>query len=210
MKKLLIFTAIVLFGFTNVNAQEEIQIGVKGGVNFSTISSDNFDSFENRTCFQFGIQSEIPISETFSFGPELLLNCVGAKYSEDYSSLDGTVKSINADLEGEIKLTYLSIPLMAKFYVSEEFSLEIGPQVSFLLSAKDEYVFFGGETEEDDIKEYIKGLDLGANIGLGYKLEGGLNFGARYTLGLTDGNDGYEEGGTYKNSVIQAFVGYFF
>ena len=209
MKKLLIFTAIVLFGFTNVNSQEEIQIGVKGGVNFSTISSDNFDSFENRTCFNFGIQSEIPLCETFSFGPELLLNCVGAKYSEDFSSFDTTVKSINSDLEGKIKLTYLSIPLMAKFYVSEGFSLEIGPQVSFLLSAKDDYVYFE-ESEEVDIKEYIKGLDLGANFGLGYKLEGGLNFGARYSLGLTDGNDGYEEGGTYKNSVIQAYVGYFF
>ena len=209
MKKLLIFTAIVLFGFTNVNSQEEIQIGVKGGVNFSTISSDNFDSFENRTCFNFGIQSEVPLSETFSFGPELLLNCVGAKYSDDFSSIDGSVKSINADLEGEIKLTYLSIPLMAKFYISEGFSLEVGPQVSFLLSAKDEYDYFG-ETGEDDIKDHIKGLDFGVNMGLGYKLEGGLNFGARYSLGLTDGNDGFEEGGTYKNSVIQAFVGYFF
>ena len=67
-----------------------------------------------------------------------------------------------------------------------------------------------GESDEDDIKEYVKGLDVGANVGLGYKLEGGLNFGARYSLGLTDANDGYEDGGTYKNNVFQVFVGYFF
>jgi len=205
MKKLLIFTVIVLFGLTNVKAQEEVQFGVKGGVNFSTINSDNFDSFESKTCMHFGVVAEIPISANFSFQPEILYSCQGADYSEDYSEFDITVKSTNATFEGTVKLNYINLPLMAKFYVSEGFSLEVGPQVGFLLSATDE-----GEGYDDDIKEYIKGLDIGANVGLGYKLEGGLNFGARYTLGLTDGNDGFEEGGTYKNSVIQAYVGYFF
>ncbi len=208
MKKLLIFTAIVLFGFTNVNAQEEMQFGVKGGLNISNITGDDVDSFDSRTCMHFGVVMELPISEKFSFQPELLYSCQGADYSEDFIDLDGTIKSVNAAYEGTVKLDYLNIPLIAKLYVSEGFSLEIGPQVGFLISAKDEYDW-NGNTGEEDIKEYVKGLDIGAVIGVGYKLEGGLNFGGRYNLGLTDANDGYEVG-TYKNGVIQAYVGYFF
>ncbi len=208
MKKLLIFTAIVLFGFANVNAQEEMQFGVKGGLNISTITGDDVDSFDSRTCMHFGVVMELPISEKFSFQPELLYSCQGADYSEDFIDLDGTIKSVNAAYEGTVKLDYLNIPLIAKLYVSEGFSLEIGPQVGFLISAKDEYDW-NGDTGEEDIKEYVKGLDIGAVIGVGYKLEGGLNFGGRYNLGLTDANDGYEVG-TYKNGVIQAYVGYFF
>ena len=52
MKKLLIITAILLFGFTNVNAQE-VNFGAKAGVNFATITSDIFDSFDGRTCFPY-------------------------------------------------------------------------------------------------------------------------------------------------------------
>ncbi len=59
----------------------------------------------------------------------------------------------------------------------------------------------------------MKGTDFGVNLGLGYKMENGLNFGARYNLGLSDNldvDDFEAEGAEYKNSVIQISVGYFF
>jgi len=195
MKKLLFFTAIVLFGFTYVSAQD-CNFGAKVGVNIATLNSDNFDSFDNRTSFHLGFVAEIGITETFSFQPELVYSSQGSGYSED-------------DFEGTVKLNYLNVPLIAKIYVAEGFSLEAGPQIGLLLSATDEGEFDGGSYDED-IKEFIKGLDIGVNLGVGYKLESGLNFGARYNLGLVDVNDDYEEGGTYKNGVIQAYLGFFF
>ena len=213
MKKLLIITAIFLFGFTSVKAQEEVQFGVKGGLNLSTISTDSdFISFDSKACIQFGIVAEIPISESFSFQPEILYDCLGADYEfDDIFDLPTETTKAAADYSGTIKLSYLNIPLMAKYYVAEGFSLEAGPQVGFLLSAKDEYEY-PGDSGEDDIKEHVKGIDFGINIGLGYKLEGGFNFGARYNLGLTDANDNPEElGDIYlKNRAFQVFVGYFF
>ena len=206
MKKLLIIIAVVLFGFTNVNAQEEMQFGVKGGVNISTITGDDVDSFDSRTCMHFGVVMELPISDKFSFQPELLYSCQGSDWSED-EFIESVVKSTNATYEGTYKVDYLNIPLMAKFYVSEGFSLEAGPQVGLLLSAKAE-----GDFADPDLKDYLKGIDFGVNFGLGYKLEGGLNFGARYNIGLSDTNDDQDYLGdsTYKNSVIQAYVGFFF
>ena len=202
MQKLLIITVIVAFMLTSCAAiqkrptetakAKDVNVGAKTGANFATINSDNFDSFDNRTAFHVGLVAEFGISETFSFQPELLYSSQGSDYSDP--GFDGT-----------IKLDYLNVPLMAKFYVGEGFSLEVGPQVGFLLSATDE-----GDGYDIDMKDYVKGIDFGVNVGVGYKLDGGLNFGARYNLGLTDVNDGYEEGGTYKNGVIQAYVGYFF
>ncbi|NNK76878.1 MAG: PorT family protein [Maribacter sp.] len=193
MKKLLFFTAIVLFGFTYVSAQE-IDFGAKAGVNFATITGDDLDSFSSRTAFHLGFVAEIGITEKFSFQPELLYSAQGADYSED-------------GFEGSVKVDYLNLPLMAKFYVAEGFSLEAGPQVGFLLSAKD--VYDGGE---DDWSDITKGIDFGLNFGVGYKLESGLNFGARYNLGLSDVNNDPEYLGdsAFKNSVIQAYLGFFF
>jgi len=211
MKKNLIITMILLFGLTIVNAQNNIEFGLKGGVNLADITGDEVDSFDGRTCFHFGVMAEFSISDSFSFQPELLYSCQGSDYSESFESIDTGFKSINADTyEGTIKVDYLNIPLMAKYYVGENFSLEAGPQVGFLLSAKNEYNY-PGDSGEEDIKDYVKGIDFGVNFGLGFKLESGANFGARYNLGLSDNNDDPDlANATYKNSVIQFSLGYFF
>jgi len=197
MKKKLIFTVVAFFGFLAMNAQD-INFGAKAGVNFASITGDDTDDLDMRTSLHVGVVAEIVISETFSFQPELLYSAQGAKESIE-----------NVDLT--FKVDYLNLPLMAKFYVGEGFSLEAGPQIGFLLSSK-----FEGEEDGNsmsvDMKDYLKGIDFGLNLGFGYKLESGLNFGARYNLGFSDLNDSEEEFGTssIKNSVIQAYVGFFF
>ncbi|WP_400080091.1 porin family protein [Winogradskyella sp. R77965] len=197
MKKVLLFFVTAFFGIAVVNAQ--VSFGAKAGVNLSDISGEIVDSFDGRTSLFFGAVAEIQISEQFSFQPELLFSSQGSDYSEDF---DGE------DFEGTVKVNYLNVPLMAKYYVAEGFSIEAGPQIGFLLSAKDEY-----EDQEDDIKDFLKSTDFGVNFGLGYKLDSGLNFSARYNLGLSDNidADGFEtDGAEYKNSVIQIGLGYFF
>ncbi len=111
MKKVLLVTAIAVLGLATVNAQE-IKFGAKGGLNFASITGDNIDESGLTTGIHFGVLAEIPLSEKFSFQPELL-----------YSS-----QALN--------LNYLNIPLMGKYYLTKGFSLEVGPQIGFLLSAK--------------------------------------------------------------------------
>jgi len=197
MKKLILFAALAIFVIANTNAQ--VNFGAKAGVNFSDITGDDVDSFTGRTGFHVGFVAEIMITETFAFQPEIMYSAQGSDYEEHYEGEDYT---------GEAPIDYINVPLMAKLYLGEGgFSVEAGPQVGLLMSAK-----FKEDGEEVDIKDDLKSTDFGVNLGLGYKMESGLNFGARYNLGLSNANDSddIDGGAEYKNSVIQLSVGYFF
>lgn len=183
MKKILLLAVVTVLGFTNVNAQK-IKFGAKGGLNFATISGDDTKGINAVTSFNFGILSEIPISDKFSFQPELTYSGQG------YSFNDNTVA-----------LNYLNIPLMGKYYLTKGLSVEAGPQIGFLFSAKNEKV---------NVKDSFNTVDFGVNFGLGYKLDNGLNFGARYNLGLPDINNVDNSSSKNKNGVFQVSVGYFF
>ena len=217
MKKINLTLVIAIITILSVNAQTTF--GVKAGANFSSFAySDSYgedDDEKARTSMHFGAVAEIQISDKFSLQPELLYSSLGTKWEwsgPDYSGEDA------------VKVNYLTVPVMAKYYVAEGFSLEVGPQIAFLLSAKYEWnETYDGESDSgsEDYKEYLKNVDFGLNFGVGYKLDSGLNFGARYYLGLSnieeeeDGYDGrgddYDEGDYWmKNRVFQISVGYTF
>ena len=192
MKKLFLLAVIAVFGFTTVNAQE-ISFGAKAGLNLASVTGDETEDLDGRTAFHFGVVAEIGISDKFSIQPELLYSAQGA--TESFEGIDI-----------DLNLDYINLPVMAKFYVADGFSLEAGPQIGFLTSAKAK-----ADGEEEDVKDFVKGSDFGANFGVGYKLESGLNFNARYNLGLSNLNDG-EDSDDFKNQngVFQISIGYFF
>ena len=199
MKKLVLTTVLAIFTVVSLSAQTSF--GVKAGVNFSSINGDEADSFDGRTGFHVGGVVDISVSDNFSVQPEVLYSAQGADYSDEMYS-------------GSYKLDYLNVPVMAKFRVGEGFNVEVGPQFGFLLSAKDEYDSSGGDSGEDDVKDYTKSVDFSANVGLNYKLESGLNFGARYTIGLSELND-FGDMSEYmdvkwKNNAFQVYLGFFF
>ena len=198
MKKVLFFV-IALATFSFANAQD-ISYGLKAGLNYSnwSFSDADMDYFDSRLSFHVGGVVEFGLSDKFSVQPELLYSSVGAKM--DISEAPTRVASENYIYA----LDYLSIPVMAKYYVAEGFSLELGPQIGVLLSAKIKY---DGETE--DVKDLFKSTDFGAGIGAGYKMENGLFINARYVLGLSNVlEDSGDEWG--KNNAFQFSLGYKF
>lgn len=182
MKKLLFCLAIAVFGIANLNAQD-IDFGVKAGLNFTSISGDDVPDSGMNTDFHFGVMAELSITDKFSFQPELLYS--GQGFSTDQNT---------------ILLNYINVPLIAKYYLTKGLSLEAGPQIGFLISAKNENV---------DIKDQIKSFDFGVNLGVSYKFDNGLNFGARYNFGLSDINDISGFTNKNQNAVFQLSIGYF-
>ena len=209
MKKLLIIT-MTLAAFT-LQAQD-VTFGAKAGLNFASLDITD-SNIDGRTSFHLGITAEFEMSDTFSIQSELLYSAQGA--TEDAGETIGTTV-YNDDYK--FKLNYLQIPVMAKFYVSEGLSLEVGPQIGFLLSAdvENDYSTIDNGTVLDsgsieiDYKDFMKSVDFGLNFGLGYKLDSGLNFGLRYNLGLNDVYDVDGSNAEIKNRVLQLSVGYNF
>ncbi|PSG88574.1 porin family protein [Aurantibacter aestuarii] len=218
MKKLLLSAAVALMAIT-ANAQDSgMTFGAKAGLNVATIGGDVEDA-SSRISFHVGGYAEFMVSDKFSVQPELVYSSQGTQeeYKESFES-NGVV--FDGEYEDKLKLDYINLPVMAKFYVTEGFSLEAGPQVGFLIGANvesegTESVTFGGSTEtesfseEVDVKDSFKGIDFAVGVGAGYKLDGGLNFAVRYNLGLSNI---YEDSGDFKaqNNVFQFSVGYSF
>ncbi len=198
MKQICIITVIALLSIFSVNAQN-VQFGAKVGVNFASINGDDTDELDMRTSFHVGVFSELSYSEKFSLQPELIYSSQGAKMSDE-------------GFDVSIKLSYINLPIIAKYYLTEGLSLEAGPQFGLLLSAKVESEF-DGESEEEDIKDELNNFDFGINFGAGYKLENGLSFTARYNYGFSnladsDSEDLYDT--NINNGVIQLSVGFNF
>lgn len=188
MKKIILLTiAIVTFSFANA---QETRFGVKAGLNIAKFSGGSDNTVIPG--FHVGGLAEIKIMERLSVQPELLFSTQGAHYA----FLGGS---------SDFKLNYINVPVLAKFYVTEGFTVEAGPQIGFLVSAKD---------EGNDVKGDFKSVDLGFNFGAGYDFTKKFSVNLRYTLGLSDIRD--SEGSNYspfdgvKNSVFALSLAYKF
>ena len=196
MKKItLLLVAVFTIGFVNAQDKENMSFGVKGGLNVSTITNADQDGVNSKSLigFHVGFFGEFMISDQFAIQPELLYSAQGVKLEADGE-------------KGDLKLDYINIPVMAKYYVADAFSLEFGPQIGFLVSAKAKS---GGVSE--DIKDEVKSTDVSLGFGVGYYFAEKFMLGARYNLGLTRVQEDLFPGESEsKNSVFQISVGYKF
>ena len=92
-------------------------------------------------------------------------------------------------------------------YKSSGFYGEVGPYFGFLTSGKVK-TKTGTGSSESDIKDLFDGTDIGAALGVGYILNSGIGFGARYNMGLQNiyNNTAPE----YKNRFWQVNLIYMF
>lgn len=198
MKKI-ILTVVGVFAFSFANAQET-KFGAKAALNIASLTGDVEDS-SSLVGFQIGGFAEFKISDKFAIQPELMYSAQGGKESYNEKGYE---------VEVFTKLGYINIPIMAKYYVAKSFSLEAGPQIGFLTSAKGE-MKADGESLEVDIKDEVESVDFGLNFGAGYDFTENITAGLRYNFGLsnvakTDAGDDYE----VKNSVFSISLGYKF
>lgn len=181
MKKLAFLVVILLTIPKITNAQSNVKFGIKAGLNYANFANSEIQT-DAITSYHAGLLVEIGLFDNLAIQPELLYSTVGASYD-------------NVSNEIKNELGYISIPIMAKFNLSETLFIEAGPQGSFLLSKKDEVNF-------DDYND----LDLAANVGIGLDLTKNIFVSARYSLGLTE----ISRDADATNSVFQVGVGLIF
>ncbi len=199
MKKLWIFSAILLLSFITAQSQE-FRLGAKAGLNVASLGGDNYGlaNLGARSSFHIGGLVEIPLGGKFSLQPELLYSAEGADWSMGNQGR-------------EIKLDYLRLPVMAKFYIIEGLSAEAGPVLGFLVSADKENHDKDTDATYDYKKDYYKSFDTGFGIGASYRLNLGVFFSIRYNKGLMNVNKDHPTD-NYKNQsdVLQVSAGYSF
>ncbi|MEG2100617.1 MAG: porin family protein [Flavobacterium sp.] len=167
MKRIILAAiAVMVFGFANA---QKTRFGVKGGLNISTVVGGDVDDTKSLIGFHVGGLAEIHVVEKFFIQPELLYSAQGTK-------VDGPLGT-----DADLKLNYLNIPVLAKYYfVENKFSVEAGPQLGILLSAK---------ADSNDIKDRTRSTDFGFNFGAGYNFTDNFSVGLRYTVGLSPISD---------------------
>ena len=189
------FVAILLA--TSSKAQKSnapsVQYGVKTGVNFSDIkfSENGTSETASGTGFLAGFYVALPMGNNFKIQPELFYNNINGKMDEE-----------------TLNLNYLSLSVLPKYsFNSTGFSILAGPQIGFLLSAKNTD---NGVTE--DVKNYFKSNDFSLVVGAEYAFPGGINFSARYNAGLANVFKGINttDKTTVKLSAFTIALGYSF
>ena len=226
--KLLTLTCCLTILIINVSAQNTY--GVKTGLSLAglTSSQEGFGA-EPEIGFHLGGYADIPLTDMISFNPEIIFSDHGAtqKLSGDaiFNGIDTSY-----ELNGNLKMSYLILPLLIRFKPTPLFYFAAGPQLGLILSARYDYSYSlimgnGTNTTEileersGDLKDETQDMELGFSIGTGIELTNGLNFGLRLTHGLTDvydqGNSDISMMNEYdheqvKTIVSQISVGYLF
>lgn len=191
MKKL--FLAMIAFVWVAVaQAQTEITIGPKLGWNITNIS--NISDSKNKMSLSVGGFAEFKFNDYVALQPELLYSRQG------YRMKDGDVKT-------KVRVNYLNIPILAKLYVLEGLSVDLGPQLGFALNAKSK-TKHDGTTVKHKITNFNT-CDVSFAVGVSYEYEEFM-VSARYNIGLTNVIDKDVAGGNNKNHVFQLSVGYRF
>lgn len=185
MKKLLLSLVAVLT-ITTASAQE-FGWGVKAGVNLASAVGGDVDGVTSKADFVGGLFVEYKTAGFFAVSLDALYSGQGVKYKDTDARLD---------------LSYLNIPILANFYIGDNFAIKAGIQPGFLLGAK---VHGGGES--GDVKSLFTTFDLAIPVGVSYQLDCGLLFDLRYNIGLTKLGKGDAK---EYNSVFALTVGWKF
>lgn len=168
--------ALILFSLVTISANAQVAFGIKGGLNLTTLDVEDPElSYESRTGYHAGIFLRSKFDKV-AIQPELLLF---TQRGEMESSVIGNAQE---------SFTYVSVPVMLKFYPVGGLNIQVGPQFGFLVDGEREYDGLLGRGTED-ITDHYKKSDISVSAGLGYDFGFGLGLDVRYNIGVKDIND---------------------
>ena len=163
MKQIMI--SIALLSFATLSGQ----IGIRGGLNYSSVSVDpdgvDFGN-DSKIGYHLGLQGELSIAG-ITLRPALLYHLKGAK-EEDAGTL------------GNTNLHYLELPINLAIRIGTQRTalvLEAGPYFGYLLDTSSEFI--------ENIGNRVNRTDWGINFGAVIEING-LGIGANYSNGLSN------------------------
>ena len=163
MKKLV----LLIFFIQVYSAEAQVKKGLKGGLNVANMSFGN-EKENSRLGFYAGFAARVGFSKAVFVQPEILYSSKGFRYDTPTAAYK----------IGEIKLNYLSVPLMFGITApGTKLSFMAGPEFGIMLRAT-QWEGTGGRKRTD-----FNERDISVNLGIAYKLFKGLGAELRYSSG---------------------------
>jgi hypothetical protein len=169
MKKYLLSVALLIA--VCISAKAQFSLGIKGGVNFSKINTDNFNE-STRTGYQAGVFARF--GSALYLQPEVYLSSTGG----NFTTTDGNFKA-------KVNFTNLSVPLLLGHSFGSKdlnFRLMVGPVYTYALDKSESF--------SDNANAAIADFGNYKNSTIGFQAGGGVDIGPitadlRYEGGLT-------------------------
>lgn len=163
----LIFAGLCLFSAI-VEAQP--RSALKAGANYGGLSGY---SDGKKAGVHAGASMQWTAGKKWKIQPELMYSAMGQSYTTEESEV--LVNNI-------LTLHYAALPVMVQFHSRSKLFAEAGPQLSFLIAAKDKTS--GGL--KADVKRNLVDTWFGMNIGAGVMVSAKAGVYLRYHFGITD------------------------
>lgn len=193
MKLRFLSLLVIAIAFSSMSFAQGVHAGLKGGVNIFKIDGQSFKD-EFNYGYNLGAFAEINFSKKVGIQPEILWNQQQTRTSAEFDDIyDDGIGELK-----DVKLNYLSIPLLLNISPSRALTFQVGPQFGILLN-KDETLLNNG-------KDAFKRGDLSMLGGVQLNL-GSAKIGGRYAIGLSNIND-IDDRDEWRNQGFQLYVGF--
>jgi hypothetical protein len=232
MKKVIINCFLVLLA---VSANAQMKYGVKAGLNYSIVSTNYKVNVEDEGDNPSGIGFHLggylvkSFTDKIAFRPELIISRCNLKETSETTETEvfdevepPFTATTTQTSEDKVNFTYLDIPLLLDYKMSENLSLQVGPQIGIRTGFKASGSYSATTTYSNGTPAFntppsaysttstagLNSTNIGLALGAIYDTGNGLNFGVRYQRGLNSinsvGTDFYVE----NWNVLQLSVGY--
>lgn len=187
MKSILFFLLLCCFA-GSLSAQ--VTTSARAGAGFSNLHLKGENSNQGRITGYGGIAVKIDLPNQLYFQPELLYSIRGYRFPPSYFNTGG-----------RMSFGYITVPLLAGYRLSKNFSIVAGPELGYLVHVRSHFDGTGYNVSQNYRRKWNVDADAGAacNITKELRLEARFSFGVTALLRgvLTDENG--NEIGTVKD-----------
>ena len=189
-----VFAIIVLFFLVTSGSAQGVHIGAKVGANLSDASGKSFQSGFHFG-YHAGIFSELMFTKKFGLAPEVLFSETNLRVGNSYSALYSSVSLANVS---DIKLHYLSIPVLLAYKPIPFITFHAGPQFGVLMNQTKTLTANSADAFKKGDISVLAGAQL--NV-LKFRVY------ARYVVGLSNLND-IDNRDKWTSQSLQAGLGF--
>jgi hypothetical protein len=157
---------------TTSTTSNETAFYFKAGANLPFFTGEKA-KWEGKPSYHIGVGIDVSLNEKISLSPELI-------YYRMFAEPGNEIAITGND---ELTISFISIPLLAKYKFTNKLAGELGPQMLYI-SHVERTRNWGIENEKPNRR--VKDFDFGVTAGLSYFFTNKLGVNARYYLGLTE------------------------